>query len=211
MTVVTEIEGILGAELFFRTMPQRSNKAMALALNQTMTRKGMRSITDEMYGEVNFPTGYLKGDRIGITKYARDTDLEVIVRGRKRATSLARFAAPGTPLGTASKAGVRVKVKTAGGGSLIRKAWLVRLRKGASITEDNYNIGLAVYVKAGDSIIGKHSAHQAWLNPQHTVALLYGPSVDQVFKGVINEGKVSGQILTALGEEYFRQFDRLGR
>lgn len=209
MTVTTEFEGIFDAEIYFRTAPDRTKRAMRLAINQVTQRKALPLITRQMYQQIGFPKGYLSGDRLAITRYATENNLEAVITGRKRATSLARFASPGTPIGSRANTGVSVTVKTGSGSTMLKRAWLVRLRKGTSLTEDNFNVGLAVRVNKGDSIIGKHSAHQAWLNPQHTVALLYGPSVDQVFSGVIGEQTTSDQVLAALAEEFFRQFTRL--
>lgn len=206
MTVVTEFEGIFEAEEFIRGVPKQSKRALRLAINTVVARAGMKMITSKMYNQIGFPTGYLKGDRIGVTRYATENSLEAVITARKRATSLARFAASGTPIGSRSGTGVRVTVHN-GKSKTFKNAWLVRLRKGKSLTEDNFNVGLAVRVKQGDSIVGKHSAHQAWLNPQHTVALLYGPSVDQVFSNILHE--VGQPILDLVGDEYFRQLGRL--
>ena len=208
MTIITEFEGLGDLELYFRTLPELSKKAMRLAINTTVARGGLKYLTEEMYSQVAFPAGYLKGDRIGVTKYATENNLEAVITGRKRATSLARFAAPGTPLGSRRGGGVTVTVRR-GKTKTFTTGWLVRLRRGKSLTEDSYNVGLAVRVKQGDSIIGKHSAHQAWLNPQHTVALLYGPSVDQVFSGVINDHRSAQHVMSLVESEYLRQLNRL--
>lgn len=206
MTVYTELEGLQDAELYFRSAPAFAKKAARMAINQVVQRSGMKLLTDEMYDQVSFPQGYLKGERIKVSRLATDSNLEAGIIARKRATSLARFAAAGTPLGTKTKAGVTVTVRN-GKTIHLRNAWLVRLNKGASKTEDQFNIGLAVYVKPGDRVTGKSSAHQSWLNAEHTVALLYGPSVDQVFNSVAdNQGK---RILNLVGDEFFRQFERL--
>lgn len=206
MTITTEFEGLFGTIELVRNLPKQNAKALRLAINTVTARAGMKMITGKMYNEVGFPTGYLKGDRIGVTQYANESNLEAVITARKRATSLARFAASGTPIGSKARTGVRVMVKN-GHGVTLKNAWLVRLRKGKSLTEDNFNVGLAVRVKQGDSIMSKHSAHQAWLNPQHTVALLYGPSVDQVFSNILDE--VGPPILDLVADEYFRQLGRL--
>lgn len=208
MTIITEFEGLGDLELYFRSLPDLSKRAMRLAINTTVGRAGLKYLTEEMYSQVAFPAGYLKGDRLGVTRYATENNLEAVITGRKRATSLARFAAPGTPLGSRRGGGVTVTVRR-GKTKTFTTGWLVRLRRGKSLTEDNYNVGLAVRVKQGDSIIGKHSAHQAWLNPQHTVALLYGPSVDQVFAGVIGNHRSAQHVLDMVAKEFIRQFDRL--
>jgi len=128
-----------------------------------------------------------------------------VILARKRATSLARFAAPGTPLGLRKGSSVTVQVKR-GSRTVLRNAWLVRLRRGASMSEDNFNVGLAVRLKPGESLGNKKSAHKSWLIPNQ-VALLYGPSVNQVFDDVAESQ--GPEILNLVATEFFRQFDRL--
>ena len=205
MTVVSEFDALGDAEDYFKRMPGRSKKAARLAINQTISRAGMKLVQDEMYEQVAFPKGYLKGDRLNVAKYATESNLVGIIRGRKRATSLARFASPGTPLGSKANAGVRVMVRS-GKSTFLKNAWLVRLKKGASLTEDQFNVGLAVRIEPGQSLVGKLSAHQSWLIPG-SVALLYGPSVDQVFSDVAEES--GPEILNLTADEFFRQFERL--
>ena len=204
MTVITEFEGLSDAAVYFERMPDVSRRSARLAINTVLARSGMKLVTDEMYSQVNFPKGYLNGDRLRVSKRATETNLEGSIIGRKRATSLARFAetrAIGRQPGT-----LKVTVRN-GRSTYLRNAWLVRLRKGKSLTEDQFNVGLAVRVKPGDTLGNKKSAHQAWLNPQKTVALLYGPSVDQVFRDVAEDK--GSDILNLVSREFFRQFDRL--
>lgn len=205
MTVTTELEGLDDAVLYFESAPKIAARAARLAINDTISRKGLKVIQNEMLDQVNFPKGYLKGDRLGVVQYASESNLEGVIRARKRATSLARFASAGTPIGSQARQGVRVAVRN-GGSAFLRNAWLVRLRKGASLTEDQYNVGLAVRVQPGDKIAGKYSAHQSWLVPG-SVALLYGPSVDQVFSDVAED--TGPEILDLVATEFFRQFERL--
>lgn len=203
--ITSEMTGVDEALELFERMPERTRKATQLAINQTITRKGMRLIQDTMTDQIAFPKGYLTGNRLQVTKYAKESDLEGVITARKRATSLARFAAPGTPIGSHRRAGVRVAVKS-GGSTQLRNAWLVRLKKGASLTEDQFNIGLAVRVNTGESLAGKSSEHNSWL-VEGVIALLYGPSVDQVFRDVAQD--VSEPIGDLLAAEFFRQFERL--
>lgn len=205
MTVTTTLEGLEAAELYFESVPKIAARAARLAINDTISRKGMQVIQAEILDQVNFPKGYLKGDRLAIAQYATESNLEGVIRARKRATSLARFASPGTPLGSQTRQGVRVAVRN-GGSAYLRNAWLVRLKKGASLSEDGYNVGLAVRVKPGDTISGKYSTHKSWLVPG-SVALLYGPSVEQVFSDVAEQ--TGPEILDLVATEFFRQFERL--
>jgi hypothetical protein len=207
MTTYVDIEGVKDAAEYFKHLPDLTKRAARLAINTVINRGGMKAIKDQMYREINFPKGYLNGDRLRVSKLAKEEDLEGIIVGRKRATSLARFVAPGTPLGSARGRTVKVTVRN-GGATYLRNAWLVRLKAGAkSITEDNFNIGLAVRVRPGDSLKGKKTAHQAWLNQAHTVALLYGPSVDQVFRDVAED--TGPTVLKLVSVEFLRQFERL--
>lgn len=155
--------------------------------------------------EIAFPKDYLKGDRLGITQFAKPGDLEAIITARERPTSLARFAQPGQVIGSKPRLGVRVTVGK-GKAQVLRSAWLVKLPRGEKKSPDSFNLGLAVRVKPGDTILGKHSEHQSWLVPG-SVALLYGPSVDQIFRGVsADAAKPIGEMVS---QEFLRQFTRL--
>lgn len=190
--------------MYFQRFPQIANTAARLAINTIATRQGMRISKDAMQDEVMFPRGYLN-DRLVNTKKASSNDLEAIITGRKRATSLARFAVSGQAPGVRRTGGVRIRVSK-GRSSYMKNAFLVRLNKGASLTEDNYNVGLALRLGPGESIRNKKRAHQSWL-VKDQVALLYGPSVDQVFRTVAPE--VADKISSELANEFLRQFNRL--
>ena len=208
MIHTAEFEGLEGLSDFFAKMPEVTNKAARLAINQIAQRDGLSLARDSVMDEIAFPKDYLKGDRLAVTRLATDSNLEAVITGRKRATSLARFAAPGTPIGSALRSGVRVRVSSRGGGELLRRAWLVRLNKGKSLTEDNYNVGLAVRLGNDERVAGKHTAHQSWLVPG-VVALLYAPSVDQIFRTVADD--ISPRVADMTATEFIRQFTRLSQ
>lgn len=204
MATELSLEGVDRVEDYFDRFPTIANKAARLAINTIATRQGLKLSKDAMQEEVAFPRGYLN-DRLIATKKASSTDLEAIITGRKRATSLARFATGGQAPGVRRNRGVRIRVSK-GRSSYMKSAFLVRLRRGASLTEDNYNVGLALRLKPGESIRNKKRAHLSWL-VKDQVALLYGPSVDQVFRTVAAE--VAPKISRELGNEFLRQFARL--
>lgn len=205
MTATIDIRGLTDTVEYFESFPDISARAARLAINQVASRGGMRLAQDAIYEQVAFPDGYLSGDRLFVRKYAHEGDLEAIIVARKRATSLARFA-QGQPIGSAAaRSGIRVQVKR-GKAVVMRRAWLVRLKQGASLTEDQYNVGLALRVNPGEKIVGKYSAHKSWLVPG-SVALLYGPSVDQVFRSVLDD--IAAPIGQMVVDEFFRQFARL--
>ena len=178
--------------------------AARMAINDTATRQGMTLIRKEMMEDVAFPRGYLAGDRLKVVKRATNANLEAVILGRKRATSLARFATGPTVFN--GKGGVQVRVKN-GRTTYRKRAFLVRLRKGASLEEDNYNVGLALALRPGERV-NKRTDHLSWLE-EGRVALLYAPSVDQVFGGVADQ--VAEPIGDLVSTEFFRQFARLTR
>lgn len=205
MTVRIINTGSDDLERYFATMPDLTAQAARMAINTTARGKGMKAIKSHMLDEVAFPSGYLSGDRLKVNKLATNTSLEASIVGRKRATSLARFVTGNPVVNGKGISGLTVRVKK-GRTTSLKNAWLVRLNKGASLTEDNYNIGLAVRLQPGERIANKRTSHKSWLVP-NKVALLYGPSVDQVFAGVIPE--VAPQIGDLVAAEFYRQFARL--
>ncbi len=192
-------------ERYFRTMPEMTARAMRLAINGTVKGRGMTEIKKQMLNEIAFPNGYLNGDRLKVATLATDTRLEASIVGRKRATSLARFVTGNPVVGSKRKDGLSVRVKS-GRTTYLKNAFLVKLNKGASYSEDNYNVGLAVRLAPGEQLSNKNSTHKAWLVPRK-VARLYGPSVDQVFEGVsVSVGPALGDMVAA---EFYRQFERI--
>lgn len=195
-----DAEGLADFASFFRGAPEKTTQAARLAINQIADRIAVPLSREEIQRQVNFPLGYLDDDRLGVSKRATGASLEAIVRGRNRPTSLARFA-PGASLGSTSVISLTVKP---GKTTTMRRAFLVKLPQGTASTEDKFNIGLAVRLKAGETLRNKNQAG-AMLAPN--VYLLYGPSVGQVFRDVAD--KITPEILDDLEEEFLRQFVRV--
>lgn len=189
-------DSILDAVEFFQRLPDVAGKAATMAINQVATRGGLKLARSGILDEIAFPKDYLSGDRLRVSQKATTANPEAVIAARERPTSLARFAAAGTTLGSRARIGVRVQVKK-GKSVTLKTAWLVRLNSG--------NIGLAVRVKPGQQIANKTGATR-WLVPDR-VALLYGPSVDQVFRSVSE--KIAAPVGRMVGEEFLRQFTRL--
>ena len=197
--------GDLELKDYLKRLPEITELAMQMAINTVSSRTGMSLVKKNMLNEIAFPSGYLNADRLRVTKRATRSNLEAVITGRKRATSLARFVTSGTVVNSRRREGVSVRVKR-GKTTYLKNAFLVRLKKGASLSEDNYNIGLAVRLSAGEVLANKNTQHKSWLVPQK-VALLYGPSVDQVFAEVAE--KVGPKIADLVATEFFRNFERL--
>jgi hypothetical protein len=160
-------------------------KAARLAVNATV-RRGQTKAARSMERQIRFPRGYLTGadGRLAIAKFASGSDLEALLRGRDRPTSLARFVAGGAKVG--QRGGVSVEVDP-GIAKFMPGAFAIKLR--------NNNIGLAVRTKNPPSVGAKKLSESLYL--------LYGPSVDQVFN------KTRDEISDDLGDYLNAEFQRL--
>lgn len=188
---------LLDAITGIQSIPDVTDKAASLAINTVATRSGMTLLRRSILDDIAFPRDYLSADRFGLRKKAAPQDLEAVIRARKSPTSLARFVAPGTPLGSRARIGLRVQVSRKSSGSTFGKwAWLTRLNNG--------NIGLALALKPGEQLDNRYG-EPAWLVPGR-VALLYGPSIDQVFRHVSHDD--APQIARLVNDEFLRQFAR---
>lgn len=190
---------------YFKTFPDTAKVAIRIAINDTVKRKGMAVIRNNMMDQINFKKDYLTGDRLGIQKLATNDNPEAIIRARDRATSLARFASGS--VASTQRGGVSVRVKK-GRTTYIKRGWLVRLRAGASLSDDHYNLGLAIRLGPGEKLTNKKTTHKSWL-VKGSVALLYGPSVAQVFDDVRTE--VTQPIASLVEAEFLRQLARLSK
>ena len=197
-------EGLTDLQRYLEVAPEITRQAARIAINDIARGPGLKLLRREIEKQAAFPAGYLDDpSRIGVTALASDNSLEAKITARGRATSLARFAGP-SPFPTPRGGGVTVTVNP-GQPRLLKNAFLVRLRRGASLTDDSYNLGLAVRLKPGQQIRNKNS--QSAIQLSHNLYLLYGPSVDQVFRDVAVEQ--SDALATMVGDEFRRQFTRL--
>lgn len=187
---------------YFDRVPRIANKAQLLAINSVASRGGLTKIKDAMQDQVAFPRSYLGGDKLKVRK-AYSGHMEAVISARQRPTSLARFAKGASAAGN-RRGGVSVMVKP-GSTKRMPNAFLMRLRSGASLTDDNYNIGLAIRLKPGDRVFNKKQ--QSAVQLSHNLYLLYAPSVDQVFRSVAAEK--APEIGEDVATEFLRQFTRL--
>ena len=173
---VVAVEGLSLALSDVKALPKNVIKAARLAVNRTVTTTRTRSAR-EMRQQVNFPARYLTGStgRLKVTKRASAGDLEAVITGRARPTSLARFVTGRLRPGR----GARVEVEP-GAPRVMRRAFLIRLRQGNVLTDTRFNAGLAIRLKPGETILNKKRVIQV----TRGLYVLYGPSVDQVFRTV---------------------------
>lgn len=180
---------------YFEKFTDNAELAAALAINQVAEREALPSIRKKMTTQVAFPKSYLNNERLGLRRKASRKNLEAVISGRDRPTSLARFANGRTPEEMRGRQ-IRVQVKP-GQSRVLKNAFLVRLK--------NNNIGLAVRLKPGDQLRNSDGA----VNLGKNLFLLYGPSVDQVMKDVADQ--VTPDIGEQVTDQFLRQFARLSR
>lgn len=180
----------------------RIDEAAQFAVNDA-ARFARRVGSAQILDEINYPRSYLRGEkgRLSITKFAARDDLVAEVTGRDRPTSLAQFATGPKKFGR--QRGVTVKVSKRGSGRRLASAFRIKLRRGKSFDGENFNVGLAVRVKPGDSLRNSTAA----VSMGNGLYLLYGPSVDQAFQGVAAD--IVDEVSDKLETEYVRQFERL--
>lgn len=182
-----------------KELAPRVKFAAAQAINKVardQRAEAARRITDQ----VNLPKSYVSpsGGRLVVSQKAQRTSLEARITARGRPTSLARFSR-----GTPGKAGVTVEVKP-GQSSYMRRAFLIRLPQGSTLTDSRFNLGLAIRLRPGERLNNK--VRQVKLDKG--LYLLYGPSVQQVF--LDNAGKGVADDLAEPTADYLEaEFSRL--
>lgn len=197
-----EVSAIKGLTDFLDAAPETSRKAAALSMNDITGGKGLTRYKKSIRSQVAFPGGYLEeADKFGQTGFATPGHLVTAISARQRPTSLARFASGGA-IGTE---GLTVRVKP-GRSIRLKRAFKVRLRAGTSLEDGN--TGLAVRLKPGQTFRGKKDTSKM-VRLAKDVFLLYGPSVDQVFRSVAVTDTPA--VLDEMGLEFLRQFTRLSK
>lgn len=195
---------IVAIEGFADTRPLESLPAnIILAAQRAVNRTAERTATASRRAireQINFPAQYLTGtdstgrQRLGLSKRASAGDLEAVITGRHRPTSLARFVT-GSPI--PGRAGVSVQVSP-GFARYMKRAFVIRLRAGSGDVETKNNLGLAIRLKPGEVIHNKRVMVQLRGN----LYLLYGPAVDQAFNTVRED--VAPDAASFLGAEFSR-------
>lgn len=173
---VVAVEGLASLR-DIENLPEEILRSARQAIN-SVTKSTRTDSARDMQQQVAFAARYLSGanGNLRITKQAQGTSLEARITGRKRPTSLARFATSRNVEASRRRGSVRVAVAP-GRVKTMHGAFLMRLRRGEA---ELGNIGLAIRLKAGESVRNKRSMKKL----SKGLYLLYGPSVDQVFRSV---------------------------
>lgn len=204
--------GVTDWKKYFEQLPDIARTSARLAINQTAERRAIPLAREMMLSQVAWPTGYLtervNGEpRFGIHERATTGKLVASIRGRFQPTSLARFTRqrPGsrtTRRHARARTRVPIKVQIHPGRPIeLKRAFLINLRSG--------NLGLGIRLRPGEVLANTVGAKLITSGPLAGVSLLYGPSVEQVFRSVASD--IMPDVSRYLETEFLRQFIRLSR
>lgn len=190
-------------------IPETVDAASAFAINEAVTF-GRNESSRRIREQVAFSASYIGSStdpnaRLRVAKKATSADLEGVIAGRSRPTSLAQFMT-GAKLGKGGY--VRVRVSASRGAKTIPNAFPIKLRRGFGVFDaENANEGVAVRLKDGQLPGGLNKKQMVQVSG--SLYLLYGPSVDQVFRDVRFE--VQAPVGDVLETSFLRNFARLNR
>jgi len=183
---VVAVEGL--DEINFADAKPKLLRLAAQAVNRT-ARKYRTESSRAIREQIAFPARFLDSrddGRLRVSRFAKPSSLSAAITGRGRATSLARFVK-----GPRTKARKAPTVEVSPGNrEKLNRAFLMGLK--------NANIGLAVRLREGERIENKRKMVQV----SGSLYLLYGPSVDQVFRSVAED--VSDDAGDFLEQEFLR-------
>lgn len=187
---------------FISGSENRIRRAASQAINK-VTRDSRAKAARMIRDQINLPARYVSpsGKRLFVSKHAAPTNLESIITARGRPTSLAQYVQGAPRIG---RAGVVVEVAP-GKARFMKRVFPIKLPQGHALTATKYNLGLAIRLRPGERLANKINARRV----DKGLYLLYGPSVDQVFRshdgtGVANdlvpdiEQNLSGEFLRLL-------------
>ncbi|AET42306.1 hypothetical protein SDSG_00041 [Ruegeria phage DSS3-P1] len=190
------VEGLEGLAVDFAEITDRIAERASMAINTTARRyrtTSSRLIRDQ----VAFPARYLDAQANGalrVRQQATAAKLEAAIEGRFDPTSLARFAKGTVAHGRKAP---RLRVNP-GRTTQIPNSFIMNLRNG--------NRGLAIRLKPGETIQNKRRM-VSFSRKDSNLYLLYGPSVDQVFRSVALD--VAPDAASFLETEFIRLTENL--
>lgn len=178
----------------------KTRRLKAVQAINKITRDARSMAAKQIRAEINFPGNYVNGQRLRVSKQAQSSSLEARITASGRATSLARFIKGGARKG---QRGVMLEVGK-GNARFNKRMFVIPLRQGNAFTDTKYNLGLAIRLRAGETLNNKVNARKI----ENGLYLLYGPSVYQVFRGNDGEG-VANDIGPTVAKRLESEFLRL--
>jgi hypothetical protein len=165
------IEGM--DDLNFADASEKISRAAQTAINNT-ARFARSDSAEAMRKTYNFPGNYLdpSSGRLIVSQRAKLSNLEAVITGRQRPTSLARF--------VIQHNGVVIEMKR-GQITKLNRAFPIKLRRGSGQGAGS-NLGLAVRVTGHAAPRNAYKPKMLSANKNSSLWLLYGISVDQAFR-----------------------------
>lgn len=171
-------------------LPVSIKAALVRSVNAVVPKAFDLSV-ERITGQVALTPAYVRS-RLYISQRATTTDPMAVISGRVRSTQLRRY--QGTQLYTKAKipgkkrlAGVSVKVKAGGSTKVLKHAWIIKLKYGDADAKLGLTRGIAQRTGPG----------------RNDFRILYGPSVDQVFRDVKDE--IRPDVQQMLADEWIKQ------
>lgn len=182
-------------------LPDQIRRAAVQSINK-IARDSRAKAAKRIRRQVNLPASYVAPGqkRLYVSEQAQRGSLQAKITARGRATSLARFTTGSAKVGSA---GVYVEVQP-GRARFMKRAFLVRLPQGSTLTDTRQNLGLAIRLKPGEALRNKRSVRRL----ASGLYLLYGPSVDQVFRSADGTG-VATDLVPEIERDLSSEFLRL--
>lgn len=197
MAFAVSTQGLSGYRELLAAMPVQTRQAARLAIN-TAARRGRAEGSRLIRGQVNFTASYLNlPGRFQISRFATVQEPTAVISARTEPTSLSRFASQATRGG--KPAGLRIGIKRGGAKPVLRSAFFIHLRG---------NQGVAVR----QAVVDKLNLRRAGISGRASkrgYILLYGPSVDQVFRTVRED--MLPELSDFTNTEFLRQYSRLSK
>lgn len=193
------VEGLTDLD-FTKGSEKAIRQAASRAIN-TVTRNSRAEAARRIRAQVNLPARLVSpsGKGLYVSRTASPTSLESRITARGRPTSLARFVTSSPRIG---KAGVTVEVQP-GKARFMKRVFPIKLPQGSTLTETKFNLGLAIRLRPGERLANKTTA----VRVSRGLYLLYGPSVDQVFRSLDGTGVANDlvpEIERGLSQEFLR-------
>jgi hypothetical protein len=213
LTVTIDAEFIKSLDAHFRAFPAAIASAFPIAINDAI-RFGRKVAAAEITKQVAFPAGYLdEPERLYVAQFATAANPSAVVAARGRGTSLLRFALGGPTPESTRGAGVKKgqPQRRGPGVTIMVKPGVVKTIPEAFVVQlNNGNMGVAVKLKDGHFPVQLNKQKIVGVLAKNDLYILYGPSVDQVFRTVAQD--VSAEVTSELAAEFRRQFFvQLGR
>lgn len=198
--ITLSMKGMRDLETFAKEFPAEVDTAAQRAVNYTLVKVRTQT-TRDMQKQVELGKSYLDS-KLRITRKATIKNPIGEISGAFEPISLARFAR-----GTI-KRGKPIKVRVKKGGSVTKfsNAAIVPLSRGG--------IGFLVRMKKGETLKGSSAARPllprkrkdgSRSDPATKAYLLYGPSVNQLFKEMLKTNEIIPVANDILEQEFFRQ------